>query len=111
MYECFHCGARAVIWCNDFSFEDYGDIGEGIYQICTCTNCGAEITYRIPFDKDDDEDIPPKPPTPTECMQVLDHYLSAPWEVPMGSLHQALDVLRELAAGADMNATDDDLDM
>ena len=55
MYECFHCGARAVIWCNDFSFADYGDFdGDGIYQVCHCTNCGAEITYRIPFDDDDD---------------------------------------------------------
>lgn len=49
VYECFHCLARAVIWDADFSFEDYGEEGEGIYQICHYTNCGAEITYRIPF--------------------------------------------------------------
>lgn len=24
MYECFHCGARAVIWDCDFDFEDFG---------------------------------------------------------------------------------------
>ena len=53
MYECFHCLARAVIWDADFSFEDYGEEGEGIYQICHYTNCGAEITYRIPFDDED----------------------------------------------------------
>ena len=54
VYECFHCLARAVIWDADFSFEDYGEEGEGIYQICHCTNCGAEITYRIPFDNEDE---------------------------------------------------------
>jgi len=54
VYECFHCLARAVIWDADFSFEDYGEEGEGIYQICHCTHCGAEITYRIPFDNEDE---------------------------------------------------------
>jgi len=112
VYECFHCGHKSVIWCSDFSFQEYGDVGEGIYQVCQCTHCGAEITYRIPFDKDEDDDEEPTPPpTPTECMQVLDQYMKAPWEVPMGSLHQALDVLRELAAGADMEETGGDLDM
>ena len=30
MYECFHCGHRAVIWDCDFSYEDYGYEGDGI---------------------------------------------------------------------------------
>ena len=55
MYECFHCGCRAVVWCSDFSFQDYGEEGEGIYQVCQCMHCGAEITYRIAFDDDDAE--------------------------------------------------------
>ena len=55
MYECFHCGKRAVIWDCDFSFDEYGDEGDGIYQICHCENCGAEITYRIPFGREDEE--------------------------------------------------------
>ena len=33
MYECFHCGARAVIWDADFNFEDYGLEGEGIIHL------------------------------------------------------------------------------
>ena len=49
VYECFHCGHRAVIWGSDFSFEDYGMEGEGIIHTCTCQNCGAEIEYRIPI--------------------------------------------------------------
>ena len=53
MYECFHYLARAVIWDADFSFEDYGEEGEGIYQVCHYTNCGAEITYRISFNNED----------------------------------------------------------
>ena len=47
MYECFHCGERAVIWDADFDFSDYGEEGEGIIHECHCTNCGAQITYRI----------------------------------------------------------------
>ena len=56
MYECFHCGHRSVIWCNDFSFADYGEEGDGIYQVCHCTHCGADITYRIDFGDDDNDD-------------------------------------------------------
>lgn len=57
-FECFHCGVRAVIWDNDFTFEDYGYEGEGLIHACHCGNCGAEITYAIsldPLEKDDEE--------------------------------------------------------
>lgn len=47
MYECFHCGAKAVIWDSDFDYEDYGYEGEGIVHVCHCTNCGAEILYMV----------------------------------------------------------------
>lgn len=47
IYECFHCGARAVVWGADFSFDDYGREGEGIVHTLTCDNCGAEIEYYI----------------------------------------------------------------
>ena len=54
MYECFHCGARAVIWDADFSAEDYGivdpdtgDFADGIVQNLHCENCGADIQYVI----------------------------------------------------------------
>lgn len=49
MYECFHCGARAVTWDADFDFEDYGYGGEGIIHECHCNNCGALVTYAIPL--------------------------------------------------------------
>jgi len=55
MYECFHCGERAVIWDCDFSFEDYGYEGDGIVQECHCTHCGASITYMIPFPETNEE--------------------------------------------------------
>lgn len=55
MYECFHCGARAVYWNADFDYEDFGLEGEGIVHVCTCGNCGAEITYYITI-KDEGED-------------------------------------------------------
>lgn len=50
MYECFHCGARAVSWDSDFDFSDFGYDGEGIVHICHCANCGAEIEYRVPIE-------------------------------------------------------------
>lgn len=57
MYECFHCGERAVIWDSDFSFEDCGYDGDGIIHFCHCTNCGADIEYRISLgSKEDDSD-------------------------------------------------------
>ena len=55
MYECFHCGHRAVIWDCDYDFEDFGYDGEGIVQMCHCANCGAEIEYRISTDGERDE--------------------------------------------------------
>ena len=56
MYECFHCGCKSVIWDADFDFEDYGYEGEGIIHVCHCTNCGAEITYVIPLNNEEDEE-------------------------------------------------------
>lgn len=56
MYECFHCGTKGVIWDSDFSFEDYGLDRDGIIHECHCINCGADITYYIPIDTDEDED-------------------------------------------------------
>lgn len=56
MYECFHCCERAVYWLGDFDFEDYGYEGEGIVQICKCSNCGAEIEYRIKTNKENIEE-------------------------------------------------------
>lgn len=52
MYECFHCGAKTVIWDGDFSFEDYGLEGNGVVNVCHCTNCGAVITYEVAFEED-----------------------------------------------------------
>ena len=54
-YQCFHCGANAVYWEADFDFSDYGYEGEGIVQNCRCSNCGAEIEYRIPCNKEEDD--------------------------------------------------------
>lgn len=50
MYECFHCGFRAVIWNGDFDLEDCGYEGVGVVHYCTCTHCGAKIEYVCKFD-------------------------------------------------------------
>ena len=55
MFECFHCGCQTVIWDNDFSYKDCGYEGEGIVQFLHCTNCGAEIEYRIPLDEAEED--------------------------------------------------------
>lgn len=51
MYECFHCLQRAVIWDSDFDFSDMGYEGSGVVHICHCTNCGAEIEYKVGGDE------------------------------------------------------------
>lgn len=55
MYECFHCGARGVIWDCDYTFEDFGLGGEGLVQVCHCENCGAYIEYYLKMDEEEDE--------------------------------------------------------
>lgn len=58
MYECFHCGAKAVIWDADFMFEDEGIEGNGIIHHCHCMACGAEIEYFIviPLEEESEDD-------------------------------------------------------
>ena len=56
MFECFHCLHRSLIWQSDFTFEDYGYEGEGIVQNLVCSNCGAEVEYRVPYDKPEEAD-------------------------------------------------------
>lgn len=56
MYQCFHCLQMTVCWDSDFDFSDYGLEGEGIIHCCHCSNCGAEIEYRIRTDKDEDSE-------------------------------------------------------
>ncbi len=53
MYDCFHCGSKSVAWRADYDFEDFGYSGKGIVQILECTNCGAEIEYRIKIKEDE----------------------------------------------------------
>lgn len=47
MYECFHCGMKAVIWDGDFDASDYGYDDDGIIHEYHCSNCGARITYVV----------------------------------------------------------------
>ena len=53
-FECFHCLHRALIWQSDFTFEDYGYDGDGIVQNLVCSNCGAEVEYRVSFSEEDE---------------------------------------------------------
>lgn len=54
VFECFHCGQRAVIWDCDYDYEDFGYEGEGIVQVLHCDNCGARIEYLIDCGGDDE---------------------------------------------------------
>lgn len=54
MYECFHCGEKAVIWDSDSDLEEvYPDEGKGIVHFCHCTKCGAEIEYMVKEKEDE----------------------------------------------------------
>lgn len=55
MFECFHCGNKSVIWDCDYDYEDFGLEGEGIVQCLHCTECGAQIEYYIPLDKENED--------------------------------------------------------
>lgn len=52
MWECMNCGKRAISWDNDFDFEDYGVEGDGVVHVCHCMNCGAEVIYYCPTEKE-----------------------------------------------------------
>lgn len=56
LYECFHCGQRAVGWQSDFDFADYGLEGEGVVNVCHCSNCGADIEYYVRCDDEEGGD-------------------------------------------------------
>lgn len=55
MYECFHCGCKAVIWDSDFMFEEMGYEGNGVVHLCHCTACNAEIEYRVAEAENEDK--------------------------------------------------------
>ena len=57
MYECFYCGAKAVIRDADFSYEDCGIDGEGIIHNCHCTNCGVIIHYFVDAESLGESDV------------------------------------------------------
>lgn len=55
MFECFHCLHKSVVWQCDYDFEDFDYDGEGIVQILHCSNCGADIEYRVPSNNEEEE--------------------------------------------------------
>ena len=61
MFECAHCGHRAVIWDCDYDFEDFGYDGIGIVQCFHCSNCGAWIEYAVPFDQEGESCVDSEP--------------------------------------------------
>ena len=53
MCNCFHCGG-IVVWDSDFSGEEMGYEEECIVHVCHCEDCGAEIEYRVPLEREED---------------------------------------------------------
>lgn len=57
--SCFACGGT-VSWQNDFDFEDYGRIGEGIVHVYHCDSCNTMWEGYESFEdeyKEDEEDV------------------------------------------------------
>lgn len=44
--RCFNCGAP-VYWSADFTLEDFGEDGDGLVQLSTCSKCGAEYQMTL----------------------------------------------------------------
>lgn len=57
MYQCFHCLKNSLIWQNDYSYEDFDYVGEGIVHILICSNCGAEVEYRIDIKNEVEDEV------------------------------------------------------
>lgn len=61
---CWNCGGK-LVWQCDYDFDDYGvewyddDNGnkiDGIVQVLHCSNCFAEVEYKVPcFDKKEEK--------------------------------------------------------
>ena len=58
MFRCFHCGSKAVLWDQDFSFSDCCYDGDGIVSFFHCTECDADYECRIKFDEPEDAVTP-----------------------------------------------------
>lgn len=54
MYDCFHCGEKAVSWDADFDPDDLGYEQQGVIHELHCNNCGANIIYEI-LEEENDE--------------------------------------------------------
>lgn len=53
---CYNCGGP-VVWQNDFDFEDYGRLGEGIVHVYQCGDCNTMWEgYNCMDDEEDRED-------------------------------------------------------
>jgi len=55
VFDCPVCGFRALIWQNDYDFEDLGYEGSGIVREFVCGHCGCEVEARIPIEGDKEE--------------------------------------------------------
>ena len=55
-HACFNCGHWSVGWDNDYTFQDYGLVGDGIVHALHCSNCGALIEYFVSDDDEGEED-------------------------------------------------------
>lgn len=58
MFECFHCGEKAVIWDCDYDAEDSKYTEPGMLQVMHCSHCGAVINYYIKTKRKEEEDGP-----------------------------------------------------
>lgn len=59
MFYCFLCGHK-LIWQSDFTFEEYGYIGDGIVGVYTCSNsekCNTEFELKTPLDSYLDDEL------------------------------------------------------
>lgn len=56
LFECFHCGARQVVWDCDFDASDYGYDEPGIVHDLHCMSCGAMIQYVVLEEEDEENE-------------------------------------------------------
>lgn len=54
MFYCIFCGHK-LKWQSDFTFEEFGEYGDGVVGVYTCSNsgkCGTEFEIKTPIEDD-----------------------------------------------------------
>lgn len=50
--RCWYCGGK-LVWQSDFNYDEAYGGGEGIVTLLKCSDCGADVEYKLRDDSDE----------------------------------------------------------